>query len=211
MFQKLREHLVLLCQSYMKVVAARRYLSGLREVRTGSRRGPEVIDIDPDFGITYFTLAWRNQDLNRPEVAGKALRAGEGKLNAPHLLLGRYNLAFVRGNQAEMDQVVAISRENAAADEWVSDPRSFVLAYSGHLQEARKLKQHAADLAQQSGHGETAALYKAGEAVREAFLGNAVSQSNPPKQHLRCRKTVEWSTAPRLRLLCLATLRARKT
>lgn len=42
----------------------------------------KAIDLDPDFAITYYLLAWRYQDLNRFEDAGKALRAGEGKVNA---------------------------------------------------------------------------------------------------------------------------------
>ena len=132
-----------------------------------------AIDLDPNYGIASYILAWRYQDLNRFEDARKTLRDGEGRLNLPHLLLGRYNLAFATGDEAEMDKVVALSRENAAADEWVSDPRSFVLAYSGHVQEARTIKQHAIDLAQLGGHRETAALYKTGEAVWEAFYGNA--------------------------------------
>src|SRR5678816_1031123 len=49
----------------------------------------------------------------------------------------------------------------------------FVLAYSGHLQQARKKFGRAADLAQKANKREILALYKAGAALWEAFFGNA--------------------------------------
>jgi eukaryotic-like serine/threonine-protein kinase len=49
-----------------------------------------------------------------------------------------------------------------------------VLAYSGHLEEARKMSQRAAALARQADHQETTALYETKAALREAFFGNAL-------------------------------------
>ena len=108
----------------------------------------------------------------------------------------------MRDDAAEMDQVIALSRENMTADEWVSDPRSFVLAYSGHLQEARKTKQHAVDLAKQSGNLETAALFKAGEALWEAFFGNTslAKQSADAALALSNDRGVEYGAALALAL-----------
>jgi hypothetical protein len=50
-----------------------------------------------------------------------------------------------------------------------------VLAYSGQLQKATRKSQRAADLAQQSGQRERAALYQNGAALWEAFFGNALA------------------------------------
>jgi tetratricopeptide (TPR) repeat protein len=57
-------------------------------------------------------------------------------------------------------------------EDFLSDREAFVLAYSGRLQEARKLSRRAADLAQQASRQESAALYLTGTALWEAFFGN---------------------------------------
>lgn len=134
----------------------------------------KATELDPDFRIAYFLLAWRNQELGRFGEAEKALqRANERKLTIPDFPLARYDLAFLRGDQKAMEEIAAAAKENDTADEWISDHRAFVLAYSGRLREARKVKLHAVDVAQRSGHREAAALYKAGEALWEAYFGMA--------------------------------------
>ena len=47
------------------------------------------------------------------------------------------------------------------------------MAYSGHLQQARRMSRRAVDLAQQAGQRERAALFETGAALWEAFFGNA--------------------------------------
>lgn len=189
-------------QTYPRAVTAHTFLAGIiypvfGRYEQAADQARMAIDLDPDYSIAYFILAWRYQELNRIEDARETLRVGEGKLSFPYLVLARYNLAFVMGDQAETDRVLALSRSNPAADEWISDSRSFVLAYSGHLQEARKVKQHAVDLAQQGGHRETAALYKTGEAVWEAFYGNAslAKQSAESALALSSNRGVEYGAA----------------
>ncbi len=133
-----------------------------------------AIELDPDLPIAYFLLAWRNLELGRFGEAEKALqRATERKLNIPDFPLVRHDLAFLRGDQKMMEVIAAAAKEDDTADEWVSDHRAFVLAYSGRLQEARKVKLHAVDLAQRRGHREAAALYEAGEALWEGYFGMA--------------------------------------
>lgn len=134
----------------------------------------ETIELDPDLPIAYFLLAWRNQELDRFGEAEQALqRAAERKLNIPDFALAHYDLAFLRGDQKAMEEIASAARDDGAADEWVSDHRASVLAYSGHLQEAREVKSHAVDVAQRSGHREAAALYRAGEALWEGYFGMA--------------------------------------
>ncbi len=55
----------------------------------------------------------------------------------------------------------------------MTSQEAIVQAYSGHLQQARRTSAHAVDLAQQAGQRETAAVYLAGAAVREALFGNS--------------------------------------
>jgi len=84
-----------------------------------------------------------------------------------------YDLAFLRGDQAGMDREAARSRTKSAAANWMSNREAFALAYSGHLHQAREMSRRAASEAQESGQRERAALWQAGEAVREAFFGNS--------------------------------------
>jgi tetratricopeptide (TPR) repeat protein len=58
-------------------------------------------------------------------------------------------------------------------DDWMSNSEGFVLAYSGHMEAARKMSQLATDLARKTERRDTQALYEADAAVREALFGNA--------------------------------------
>jgi len=68
---------------------------------------------------------------------------------------------------------VALSQRDSEAEDWLSHHQSFVLAYNGRLREARRMSARAAELAEQAGHRERAALFETGAALREAFVGNA--------------------------------------
>ena len=101
-----------------------------------------------------------------------------------------------------MNRIEVLSNGRPEADEWISQRKSLVLAYSGHLQEARKMEQHAVDLAIQGGHREAAALYDAGAAIWEALYGNAreaVERTNASLQ-LSNDRGVEYGAALALAL-----------
>lgn len=58
-------------------------------------------------------------------------------------------------------------------EDWIADEEAYALAYSGRLQEARRMTRIAQDLAQEHGRDERSAQYGAAAAVREALFGNA--------------------------------------
>ena len=73
-----------------------------------------------------------------------------------------------------MERQAALAEANPDVGDWALHEQAAVLAYSGHLQEARKKSRQAADVAQHSARkNEGAATYTASAAVREAFFGNA--------------------------------------
>jgi Tfp pilus assembly protein PilF len=72
-----------------------------------------------------------------------------------------------------MEREVAESREKPGVDDWMANGEGFVAAYSGHLEEARRMSQRAADLARKADRRETEALYETDSAVREGLFGNA--------------------------------------
>ncbi|MGA8309907.1 MAG: serine/threonine-protein kinase, partial [Terriglobales bacterium] len=134
----------------------------------------KAIELDPDRAIAYNRLASGYEYLDRLEEAENTLqRASERKLEIPDFLVQRYDIAFLKEDKAGMEREAAVGQGNAGAEAWISDHEAFVLAYSGHLQQARMMSRRAADLAEQSGQRERAALYETGAALWEAFFGNA--------------------------------------
>ena len=85
------------------------------------------------------------------------------------MLVARYYLAFLRGDQAGMDREIARAPAEHAED-WMAHNQALVLARSGRMQQARTMWQRAIALAQQAGRREMAAIYEArGSSVRSTF------------------------------------------
>src|SRR5262249_43719467 len=101
------------------------------------------------------------------------LQATQRKLDAPDLMVDRYYLAFLKGDRARMDHEVAQSRGVPGIGNEFFHSQALVFAYSGHLKESARMSERAVEIAQQAGQRERAATYKAGEAVVQAFFGNA--------------------------------------
>ena len=137
--------------------------------------GKRAVDLNPDFPPGYINLAWGYVQSDRlPEAEDTLRRASEHKVAYPEFPILRYYIAFLRGDQTGMEREAALAEANPDVADWAFHAEASVLAYSGHLQEARRKSRQAVDLAQQTPHGrENAATYDAGAAVREAFFGNA--------------------------------------
>jgi len=132
-----------------------------------------AIALDPDFSPAYLQLAFHNQFLGRLDDAALAIRrAVDRKLEPQDLLASRYDLAFLKGDEVAMEQVVALAAGKAGAEDALVNRQSFVLAHSGHLREARLKSRRASDLAQKAGLRGRAALFAAGAALFDAFFGN---------------------------------------
>jgi len=72
-----------------------------------------------------------------------------------------------------MERAIALSRGRTGVEDWLTYQEALVLAHSGRLQQAGTMSRRAAGLARQAGQRERAAMFEAGEAVWEAFFGNA--------------------------------------
>ena len=131
----------------------------------------QMVETDPDFAVGYLQLAFNNQFAGHLAEAEKALQqAAARKLEIPELAAQRYDIAFLKGDQAGMDREATLAQ--SAADDLVYDRRGFVLAYSGHLKEARLMAQRAEDLNQEPGQQGKKALFEIGPALWGAFFGN---------------------------------------
>ena len=132
-----------------------------------------ALGIDPDFSIGYSILTASYLALERLDEAENTLqRAFERKLEIPDFYVQRFVIAFLRDDKTGMEREAAQSREKPGVDDWMSNAEGFVSAYSGHLEDARKMSRRAADLARKADRRETEALYEADAAVREALFGN---------------------------------------
>jgi eukaryotic-like serine/threonine-protein kinase len=163
-----------------------------------------AIDLDPDFGIAYYSLARRNIILGRQADAERILqRAADRKLEIQELLGLRYEIAFLKDDQAGMERAVALSEGKPEAEAMLADHEAFALAYSGHLQQARIVLRRAVDYAREAGHLERAAEWQAGGALWEAFFGNTAAARKGTIEALGLSKgrEVQYTAALTLALL----------
>lgn len=132
----------------------------------------KAVEADSSFAIGYNVLAMSYQALNHFEEAEQTLRqASERNLEISDSLTNRYQLAFIKGDQAAMKGVSTAALKESSVEDAVVDQESFAEAYVGHMQEATRRSQHAVNLAQQSSEPDRAATYEAGAALREALFG----------------------------------------
>jgi len=166
-------------QIYPREWTPHAFLSGfiylvLGRYEKAAEEGHKAIDLAPDTYTGYFLLGYNLVYLDRPGEAEDVLRrASERKMEAPFLSHLRFDLAFLKGDSTGMQREVAEAQGKPGAEDWMSDRQAFALAYTGHLQEARRWSQRASDLARQAGHRERAALFETRAALWEAFFGDA--------------------------------------
>jgi serine/threonine protein kinase/tetratricopeptide (TPR) repeat protein len=148
--------------------------------------GHKAVELAPDTYTGYFLLSYSLVYVDRPAEAEDVLRtATERKMEGPFLSLLRFDLAFLKGDSAGMQQEVAATQGRPGVEDWISDRQAFALAYTGRLQEARRWSQRASDLARQAGHRERAALFATKAALWEAFFGNAPMAKRIAKNALK--------------------------
>jgi len=168
-------------QTYPREVVPHAFLSGGIYPPSGKyekavEESRKAIGLDPDFAIGYVNLAYSYVYVDRLGEAEDTLqRASERKLEFPDFLLQRYDIAFLNGDRAGMERAAALGLGRSGGEDGISHHQALVLAYSGHLQQARRMSRRAAEVAQQAGQRERAALYETGAALREAFFGNALA------------------------------------
>jgi len=165
-------------QAYPRAWLPHALLSGgiyppLGKYEKSTEEAKVALGIDPDFSIGYANLAVSYMALERMADAESTLqRALDRKLEIPDFFVLRYALAFLKGDQAALQRAVAEAQEKPGGEDWMANAAAFVSAYSGHLEEARRMSRRASDLARRLERRDTEALYATDEAVREALFGN---------------------------------------
>ena len=176
-FEKAQQTCDSWAQMYPREMWPHSYLAGFIYPASGNyakaiEEAQRIIDLAPDSAIGYLMLAANDIDEGQLDQAQAAVRrASERNLNHPDFAALRYDIAFLMKDAAAMNREVAASRETSDGTDWLSVHQAFVLAYSGHLREAKTMSRRAVDLADQAANKERAALFQSSEAVWEAFYG----------------------------------------
>jgi eukaryotic-like serine/threonine-protein kinase len=189
--EKAEETYELWGQTYPREIRSPTLLSGaiypvFGKFEKAVEAGKRGIALDPNFVFTYMVLATAYQLLDRfPDAEATFQQASDRKLHLPDSLSQHYDLAFLRGDTAEMDRLVALSHRTSE-ENTISNHEALALAYSGHLQQARTMSRQAMNLTP-PGDALTAALFDTAAILREAFFGN------PPEARRRAMEVVERS------------------
>jgi eukaryotic-like serine/threonine-protein kinase len=163
-------------QTYPGDKAARGNL-GINQSWLGRYEEPTEPHLDPDApraGDDYGTAMAGYFLMNRLGEA-KAIyeQAMAHKLESPYLHGNRYFVAFLEGDEAEMQRQFA---SKVLAQPGVEDvnllTESHTQAYAGRLGKARELSRRAVEVARTNSQNETAAVWLLNSALREAEFGN---------------------------------------
>jgi eukaryotic-like serine/threonine-protein kinase len=166
-------------QTYPRELGPHSFLAGFIYPVSGNyekavEEAKKMLQLDADMPIVYVDLGYLYAALGRYPDAEDMLRLASRKnLQVPLLLVLQYDVAFLQKKRPDMASAVTLAQGRSGAEDWIADHQAFVLAYSGHLQEARRMSRRAADLAQQAAHTERAAMFETGAALWEAMFGNA--------------------------------------
>ncbi|HKM79537.1 MAG TPA: protein kinase [Candidatus Acidoferrum sp.] len=139
---------------------------GLEEWRAALRLEPNIADNYLDLGIAYTAL----NRLDEAEAVYK--QAEERKLEHEALLENRYLLAFLKGDTAQMAQLVSAAMGKPGSEDLLLATQAATEGWYGKLKNAHELTRRAMDSALHNDAKETAAGYQAAAALREVEAGN---------------------------------------
>jgi len=121
----------------------------------------------------FGNLAGIYMNLNRLDDARSVLQQAQAnKLDGLVIRVTWYDLAFLRSDAAEMERQAAWAAGRPGEEDSMLSTQSDTEAYYGRLTRARDFSRRAVDAAVRADSKETAALWQANAALREAEFGN---------------------------------------
>jgi serine/threonine protein kinase/tetratricopeptide (TPR) repeat protein len=121
----------------------------------------------------YSNLAGAYVALNRLDDAQRTVEEAEKHNFAGDFLhLAIYQLAFVKGDAAEMDRQVAWAAGKPGTEDFLLGFQSDTEAYYGRFTKARDFSRRAVDASVRDDSKEAAAIWQVNAALREAEVGN---------------------------------------
>jgi tetratricopeptide (TPR) repeat protein len=142
------------------------YDKAIAETEAAQRLEPSITD--------YANLASNYISVNRIKDARLTLEeAQRNHFDGLFIRSDLYSLAFLAGDNAEMDRQVAWAAGRPGEEDQMLNTNADSQAYYGRMAKARDLARQAADSAVRADAKETAAQWLAFQAVREVEVGNA--------------------------------------
>ncbi len=144
------------------------YEKAVTETQYGLRLEPSIVG--------YGNLVGDYLALNRLDDVKKTIeQALRAKFEGDTLHWGIYQLAFLKGDAAEMERQLAWAAGKPGSEDILLSFQSDTEAYYGRLVKARDFSRRAVDAAVRNDSRETAALWQVNAALREAEFGNAAA------------------------------------
>ncbi len=141
--------------------------------------GLEAVRLEPRVAAGYSNLGQIYIALNLLDEASATFQqALKQKLDAGYLRLWMYYLALLRNDRADMEQQVAWGTGKPGDEDPLLSAQSDTEAYYGCLIKAREFSSRAVNSAKHADAKETAALWEANAALREAEFGNSALARN---------------------------------
>ena len=138
-------------------------------------RTQEGLRLEPSL-TGYTNLVQDYLALNHLDDAKKLIeQAQERKLEGDLLHWVMYQLAFLKGDAAEIERQVAWAAGRPGTEDLLLSFQSDTEAYNGRLVKARDFSRRAVDAAVRNDSKETAALWQVNAALREAEFSNAAA------------------------------------
>jgi DNA-binding winged helix-turn-helix (wHTH) protein/Tfp pilus assembly protein PilF len=145
----------------------------LGEIEKANIQAQEALRLDPDSTINVFNAITGVTSLNRLDQAAQILDSARARgVHGPGIRDSTYSLAFLRGDRAEMERVVARATEQGDMEYVVFSEHSDSEAYYGRLRKARELSRRAVESATRNENKEAAALCEVVAALRDLEVGN---------------------------------------
>jgi tetratricopeptide (TPR) repeat protein len=135
----------------------------------------EALRLDPGSAAWYENYSTALISLMRLEEAQSVLNdAFARKLDDASMHSNLYDLGFLRGDRALMQQQLEWSTGKPGGEDSILAAQADTEAYAGHLQKAREFSQRAIASARKSNLNEPAAIWQGLAGLREAAFGNLV-------------------------------------
>jgi DNA-binding winged helix-turn-helix (wHTH) protein/tetratricopeptide (TPR) repeat protein len=132
----------------------------------------ESVRLEPNSGLNLTNLCFGYIYMNRLDEAEAVVKqAEERKLESEGLLGDRYQLAFLKGDTAQMAHIVSAAVGKPGMEDVLLDAQANTEAWHGRLKDARQLTRRAMSTAEQNDANETAAGYEARTALSEVESG----------------------------------------
>ena len=149
--------------------------SALGDMEKYLEQARALMRLDPNTYAVYEILATAYENLNRLDEAEGVLKQAEQQhLGGPALLMDRYELAFLKGDRAEMTELAAALKKVPGLEDPLFATLGDTEAWYGRFKNARELGHQAIEFAERNNDKETAAFYLAMQALSRAPAGNSL-------------------------------------